>query len=339
MSLTLTSRGGVFAPPSNPVSVPPDLSPVFPVLPAVGSIIGLPWAKVQAVKNNLNDPGLKTKVSNRLSEKIVLDELQFSYDVSGINFSEELDLFLSTRKSAATKNNYKNAAGRFVKWCANNGVKPLEVRVQDIDRYQGFLTGTGFADKSVRTFILGASSFYTFMFYRHPKVFKVNPFTHRNLPPDRTKKPMDYITIADIRALKKEFARIGRLDMACVVDLLTKYGWRIGAFETMRVGPNGRYTFHSKGSEKHGQFTKAEHRKIIELRVLDIRTCTMKNIVKKYTNKLFKNHEITAAFSPHDIRRYYINKYADDTGFRKFLDFSRGIHKNIATTVSYLYST
>jgi hypothetical protein len=325
--------------------VPPKVSPVppetylFPPVPCTdGSVIDLTKAKVQAVKNNLDNPEIKNKVSNKLAEKVVIDELEFSLNVSNIPFNEELENFLSLKgkNSTATKNGYKDSVQRFVKWCQNQDVPPLEVTVHDVDRYQGFLDDSGFSNKSVRTFILGVSSFYTFLLYRYPKVFKVNPFTHRDLPRDKCKNPKDYPTKEDIKALKKEFSRIGRKDLVCVVDILSKYGFRVGSFSTLHIDKNGRYTFFSKGSEYPGQFTKTEHRNIIKYNVLDLTVSTIKTTIKKYVQKLYKVGGVSCDFSVHDIRRHFINEKANKCrDFREFKEFSRTIHKNINTTMGY----
>jgi hypothetical protein len=340
MALTLRSVGGVFYPPSNPVSVSPDLSPFSPPVPCTdGSIIDLTKAKVKAIKKNMDNAEIKTKVSNKLAEKVILDEMEFSYNVSGIDFFGELETFLSVKgkNSTATKNGYKGSVQRFVNWCKNQDVSPKEVTVHDVDRYQGFLTDSGFSNKSVRTFILGVSSFYTFLLYRHPKVFKVNPFTNRDLPRDVCKNPKDYPTDKDVKALRKEFSRIGRNDMVCVVDLLSKYGFRVGSFSTLYIDKNGRYTFSSKGREYPGQFTKTEHRNIIQYGVLDLTVSTIRNIIRKYVQKLYKSGGVSCGFSVHDIRRFFINKHADKcVDVREFIDFSRSIHKNINTTLGYV---
>jgi hypothetical protein len=292
---------------------------------------------MEAVKKNMDNPTVKNMVSNKLVEKKILDEMELKFDVSGVDFFGELENFLSVKTSTATKNGYKYSVQQFVNWCQNQNIPPLEVRVQDVDRYQGFLTDSGFSNKTIRTRILGVSSFYTCLLYRYPKILKVNPFTHRNLPRDVCKNPKDYITDKDVKALRKEFSRIGRNDMVCVVDLLSKYGFRVGSFENLHVDKNGRYSFRSKGRDCTGQFTKTEHQRILKYGVQDLTVSTIRNIIKKYVTKLYKTGGVSCNFSVHDIRRYVINKHADKCGdFREFLEFSRSIHKNINTTIGYV---
>jgi hypothetical protein len=212
----------------------------------------------------------------------------------------------------------------------------LEIKVSDVDRYQCFLTDSRFSNKTIRTRILGVSSFYTFLPYRYPKVLKVNPFTHRNLPRDTCKNPKDYINDNDVKALRKEFRRIGRNDMVCVLDLLSKYGFRVGSFETLHIDKSGLFFFTSKGNDYKGKFTKKEHETIIRFNVQDLTVSTIKTTIKKYVHKLYLNGAVSCDFSVHDIRRYVINKNADSCkDFREFLDFSRRFHKNVNTTIGY----
>jgi hypothetical protein len=208
-----------------PSKVPSN--PIFPVpfstVPSNTSIVDMTKNKVNQIKKCLeNDPDLKEKVSNKVAEKVIIDDIEFKYNVNGINFYEELEDFIAIQNSPATRNGYKYSIQQFVLWCDNQDINRLEIKVSDIDRYQCFLTDSQFSNKTVRTRILGGSSFYTFLLHRHPKVLKVNPFTHRKLPKDTCKNPKDYINDNDIKALRKEFQRIGRKDMVCVLDLTLK---------------------------------------------------------------------------------------------------------------------
>jgi hypothetical protein len=294
--------------------------------------------KVQFLKDNLDNPMVRNKLSDEVAKKVLTDDCELDYHVSKINFFKELERFLAVKVSAATRNNYRNAIDQFVKWCEDNSVKPLLVTPSDVDRYQGFLSDNGYANTSMRVKICGVSSFYTYLLYRHSKVFKINPFGKRKLPPDICKKPKRYITDKDITAMKNEYRRIGRLDMVCVVDLLTKYGFRVGCFSTMTIDGNGRYSFVSKGKTTEGKFTKQEYNRIIKYRVLDVSYETLKNITKEYAHKLYLVGKVSCDFSIHDYRRYYINVHANKlcNDVPAFIQFSRSVHANINTTMRYV---
>jgi hypothetical protein len=309
----------------------------FPAVPSSNPIKDLTDAKVTNIQKGLEyDPVIQNLVSNKLAEKVVLDDVEFKYLVDGIDFYDELENFLAIRNSPATRTGYKHSIKEFVLWCRNQDIKPLEVKVSDVDRYQCLLIDSQYSNKTIRTRILGVSSFYTFLLYRYPKVMKVNPFNHRNLPRDTCKNPKDYITDKDVKALRKEFQRIGRKDMVCVLDLISKYGFRVGSFDTLHINKSGLYSLTSKGSDYIGKFTKKEHEQIIRFNVLDLTTSTVRNIIKKYVHKLYLADKVSCDFSVHDIRRYYINKNVDGCqNARELLAFSRSIHKNINTTIGY----
>ncbi|MDR1637197.1 MAG: hypothetical protein LBR93_07650 [Treponema sp.] len=61
------------------------------------------------VKNGLiTNPGLREKVINKVVEKKIIHEVEFNYDLSGINIYNELEDFLKIRNSDITKKVTKN---------------------------------------------------------------------------------------------------------------------------------------------------------------------------------------------------------------------------------------
>jgi hypothetical protein len=85
-----------------------------------------------------------------------------------------------------------------------------------------------------------------------------------------------------------------------------------------------------------GKFTKNEARMIKENEILKLKRSTITNTVVKYTTKLFNEGKIGCSFSPHDIRHYYITKNGKVLTMEEFIKFSRGIHKNVCTTIGYM---
>lgn len=281
-------------------------------------------------------PELREKVSNKLAEKVVIDDLEYKYNVSGINIYEELEEFISVRHSTHSQKGYRSNVQQFLDWCDENGVLSLELSVKNVDNYQSYLSSK-YSNGSIRTKLLNISSFYTFMLYRYPKVFKVNPFQKRVLPKNTLKFKHDFVTINDLKELEKEFKRIDRYDLITVIHLLEKYGFRVGIFEGMVIHPDGSWVSESKGQVYKGKFTKKELRDIEEYKVMELSRSTIINRIKKYTIKLFNDHKISCKFSVHDIRRYYISKNLRNCkNGEEIFKFSRTIHKNITTTMGYL---
>jgi hypothetical protein len=130
--------------------------------------------------------------------------------------------------------------------------------------------------------------------------------------------------------------RINRKDIICVIDLICKYGFRVGIFENIKIDYNGNWVSESKGSLMKGKFLKSELKKIVDSEMLSLKKSVIINTVRKYTQKLFDNKVIGCPFSVHDLRHYFITKNGKDLTIEEFVKFSRKIHKNVGTTLSYL---
>jgi integrase len=165
---------------------------------------------------------------------------------------------------------------------------------------------------------------------------RVNPFSKIKLPRIIPSRRIDVVTDNDIKELRKELKRINREDILCAVDLLCKYGFRVGIFNKMKIDREGNWNSVSKEKSVKGKFLKDEVKKINESGLLKLKGYTITNTIVKYTKKLEKGRKIGSAFSPHDIRHYYITKYGKDLSMGDFIRFSRGIHKNVNTTLGYM---
>lgn len=204
----------------------------------------------------------------------------------------------------------------------------------EAENYLYFLC-TRYSPNSARSMILSVSSFYGFMENRH-EVIK-NRFYRLDLPTIKLVRRIDKITYDDIQGLRKELKRIGRKDILCAVDLMEKYGERIGVFENMKIDGNGNWNSVSKESMRAGKFTMSELKKINETGLLKLRKCTIQNIILRYTNKLFNEGKISCAFSCHDIRHYRITEDMKNTrNGEEMIKVSRRYHKNINTTLGYV---
>ena len=142
---------------------------------------------------------------------------------------------------------------------------------------------------------------------------------------------------SDIKELKRELKRSGRENVICAVDLMSKYGFRVGIFENMKVNyENGIWTSISKGSDLKGKFLKSELKRIKESGILKLSKSQITHVIRKYTQKLYDKGIIGCPFSCHDLRHYYITKKGKDMNIKDFIQFSRGIHKNVSTTLGYM---
>jgi hypothetical protein len=75
------------------------------------------------------------------------------------------------------------------------------------------------------------------------------------------KQKQDKVMGNDVKILKERLKNIKtgkRDDLICLVNLLDKYGFRIGIFEGMIIDGKGNWHSKSKGKTYEGKFTKKE---------------------------------------------------------------------------------
>jgi hypothetical protein len=293
--------------------------------------------KINKIRNELvSSNELQEKLTNKIVERKIVSEYELKYNVSKIKLEYELEEFIKVQFSEKTKVLYKFQIGKFIEYCKNNKIETLKITPKEVDGYMNFLNSM-YSPRTVRNSIMCVNSFFKFMIYRYPDCFKLNSFRDRKLPKISDTRRKDFCTIQDVKELKNEFKRIGRNDIICIIDLVCKYGFRVGIFSKMKIDREGNWISESKGRDYKGKFLKSECKKIRENNVLKLSTSTVINIIRKYTQKLFDKGLVTCPFSVHDLRRLYIrinlNECKNGT---EILNFSRKIHKNLNTTIGYL---
>jgi hypothetical protein len=298
-------------------------------------ISGYVWNVQEELQRNIE---LQETVAKKVVEKKIVDEIEYNYDVSYINISEQLHDFLNlTSLSETTKINYKKWLNDFIEWCNLKGIDCRKITRMEAENYLFFLVNTmKYAPNSARSMILSVISFYTLLSYRFPKIIMKNMFFRLDLPTIKPVRNIDKVTENDIAELRKELKRIERTDVLCAVDIIVKYGFRVGIFECMKIDSNGNLTSVSKEKCMTGKFLKSEVKKINESGLLKLHKNVIQNTVKRYTDILFRKGKIDCSFSVHDLRHYMITKNAKDLSADGFLKFSRQFHKNVNTTYSYI---
>jgi integrase len=292
--------------------------------------------KLEMVKRGIDkDRVLRDKLSTRVVEDLVVEGVKDNYLRSKVDIMEELDSFLERRYSKVTSKSYKIWIQHFFDWCTGLGIDCLSISPKEVDSYMVYLMNKYESTNTVRSMVLGVSSFYTFMSYRHPEVFKVNPFHNVRLPKIKLTRRIDVVKEEDIDVVIKELSRIGRNEIGLCVKLMAKYGFRVGAFEGMTINDKGVYTSVSKCNTIMGKFTSKEIKEIKEMGICGLGTGVITKTVTRVTNKLFKEGKISCPFSCHDLRHYCITKGIQDMDCGKLVTFSRQFHKNINTTMGY----
>jgi site-specific recombinase XerD len=299
-------------------------------------ISGLLWNTQEELQRNTV---VQEEVVKRVVGKKIVETAEYNFDISCIDIIKEVQDFLKRANlSETTKKNNTKLLNDYILWCNPKGIDCRKVTRMEAENYLYFLVNTKkYSANSARSMILSVSSFYTYLCYIFPDVIKKNYFYKLDLPTIIPVRKRDFVTDNDLIVLRKEFKRIKRDDIICVIDILKKYGFRVGIFENMKIDLNGNWNSVSKEKVMNGKFTESEVQKIQKSGLLKLSKSTIENIILKYTKKLFENGKISCSFSIHDIRHWYITKMANKTkSITEFAKFSKTIHKDMRTTMSYI---
>jgi hypothetical protein len=293
--------------------------------------------KINKIDSEINvNNKVRNIIENKIAEREIVDKYEYGYNVSKIDLVKELDYFYKSQNSVHTSNTYRNHINKLIDYCNENKIELLKITPGDVDSYMTKLNSE-FSPRSVRGNIMSCNSLFKSLIYKYPDCFKLNPFRDRKLPKDTDTRRKDFCSISDINELKNEFKRIERYDIITVIDLMTKYGFRVGLFNNITIDDNGYWNSDSKGKDYKGKFTKNECDKIKKYGVLNLTISTIKVTILKYTKKLFDKGIISCPFSVHDLRRLYIHLNVKNyKNGEELVKFSKTIHKHINTTIGYL---
>ena len=282
---------------------------------------------------------LQNKVATEVVKDLVVKRETLSYKKSKINFDKELSQFLKQQNSQKIASVYKDGIVGYTTHLKNTNKTFFNITVSDVDEYITILMSK-YSPRTTRLVIRSLSTFYRFLMFRHPDVFTVNVFYKRKLPKDIDTLPKDFLTDTDLKIIKQEFRRLERDDILTMINLITKYGWRIGLFQHLRINKNNNtWTSVSKGEQKQGTLTKTEVKNIIDSNLLNTTVSTLQTTFKKYCKKLYSKNIISCCPSVHDLRRYCIQKEVTLNGGLEFLKTSQKYHDSPLTTLSYIRTT
>jgi integrase len=291
--------------------------------------------KLKNVKNYPLTEKQVYKTIDMITSDIYREEKKKDYKLSQIDLDYELDQFLNEQDSDKTRKSYHGSIVRFINYCSREDIDFIKVNVKDVDGYLNYLNSQ-YSSRTVRLYIMGVCSFFTFICERYPDSFFRNPFHHRKLPRIKDKFQKDMITENDLNELKGKLKELERYDIITIIDIIIKHGFRVGFFENLKIGENGEYISVSKGKEIKGKFTQKEVKNIKKWDVLGVSITTIQKMIGKYSEALFKKGKCSCKFSVHDIRRYFLK-----TGVEKckngyeLNNFSKKYHSNINTTMGY----
>lgn len=274
---------------------------------------------------------IQSVAAKQLADKVIHDGV-----VESVNLYKELNDFLQQQNSEITAGNYSRWINDFFEYCKNKKIEPLRITPKNAEKYIQYLKDKNYSPNTIRSYIMSVASFYEYLIRHNENLFSFNMFHKLKLPNLIKKRRIDIVTENDIEVLRAEFKRIKRKDFVCLIDICAKYAVRVGAFKEIEWDKNGNWHTVSKGSPLQGKFTKKELTQIENSGILKLSHSTLTNTFLKYTKKLYEDGKISCPFSVHDLRHYCITKRAKINTMYEFVQFSKGIHKNVNTTVSYI---
>jgi len=282
-----------------------------------------------------NNPELQKEINKYNAFTNLAKNVDKERMISEINLEEDVKEFLKRYNSRDTIKNYLAGINKFQGYCNERGLIFVKVDIKNAQDYANELKSK-YASRTVQIHISSLKSFFNFLSIRHYEIIPVNVFKDVKLDKieDRFKK--DKVTKHDVEVLKKYFKKINRLDYICVVELLYKYGWRVGIFENFKLDNDGSWESVSKTDRKKGKVTKKEMKQMLESGVLRLKIKSISAKIWAVTKRLSRDGKISCSFSCHDLRAARMWEDTKDVEAEKFLKVSRKYHKNPVTTLGYV---
>ena len=247
------------------------------------------------------NPMLQKKVTNQIAGEMILANVKRDYSFSKIDLDADVEKFINLQNSVSTQKSYLKSINDFQDFCLRKNYDFVRVSIDECREYLEELNSS-VAPRTARVRIAGVKSFFDVLVHKYD-VIKINPFYKLKLPKIVDKFELDYPTEKDVKVLKEELKRIGRNDLICSVDLLYKYGWRIGLINQIDINKNGSFCGESKGRTIKGKLTKIEMKWIFDNKILSLKSAVVSTIIHRITKRLFRDGKVSCNFSCHDLRR------------------------------------
>ena len=283
-----------------------------------------------------HDVEMQDVVTSRIAGKMIMDNVEKDYKFSKIDIEKDVEEFLKMQNSISTRKSYLKSIFDFRSFCLRQNYDFVKTDIHIAREYLEELNSE-FSSRTVRTKIAGVKSFFNCLLHKHYGVINVNPFSTLKLPPIVDKFELDYPKLKDVEVLKKDLQRIGRKDVCCLVELLYKYGWRVGILNNFQLGQDGRFVGISKGKVVKGKLTKNETKQIFDNDVLKLKSGTISSMIFRITKRLFKSGKVSCEFSCHDLRRARITVDVNScNNISELMKVSKKYHKELTTTMLYV---
>ena len=283
------------------------------------------------------NPWFQHRVAQEVAKEIVVQQVKTDYHKSRIDSQEEIEAYTNKQYSTNTRRNYKCALDKLQAYTLQHDLDILDFTPRNANEFIQTLLQT-YSSRTARLTITACAGFYKHLIHQYPDTLKTNPFLLTKLPRINDYYQKDWVLDHDLQTLLKHFKDIKRLDLYALTYLRSKYGWRIGILTNLEINPTTlRYTSTSKGSQKEGKLTRQDYQLILDSNILNTPISTLRIMFSKHAKRLHTKGLLSCSPSPHDLRRYHIDKEFDKPvqSAKDVLDIAYKYHDNPMTTFSH----
>jgi len=166
-------------------------------------------------------------------------------DITSLNWEKLIENFCLRFESVSTRKMYALNIRKWVTWCKEQGIDPLEANGDHADSYAAFLRTARLSSSTINLRINAVSSLYTHLVKRGH--LPATPFMAvRRVSHQYIDKPVPTATQM-INAVWYEPTSV-----RIAVDFMLSTGVRIGAFATLGISVSGEWQAYSKGNMHAG---------------------------------------------------------------------------------------
>jgi len=262
-------------------------------------------------------------------------DLAVAERLRSINLRIEMESWLGTRKSEATQKTYYAGIKKFFKYCETHGINPVMVSPSDTRVYVNWLKANGESIPSIRVTLIACRNLFEKVWENHEIAYRKNPFSVKGLlPPKERVKPLQVPDQAEVDKILKYAKK--DVVVFTALKLIVKHGFRIGAFEKMRVKGKKVVTV-TKGKNLRSEFDD-EDVKLWEANPLGKYTAKQLDDRVNYLLKQAYQCGITQEqYSVHKFRHFVAIKIYKEVGNICAVSKKLG-HSHIRTSETYLES-
>lgn len=281
----------------------------------------------------LSDEQLKQVASWYFQRKLT-DNMETLVKSSSIDLDLSRMHFLELFDSLYTKKSYLDSLNRFENFCTKKNKDYISMTPALADEWILTERQGNRSPASIRKDVAAVSSFYTFLErqYNIKNIFRGT----KARPKNKSKKELVIPDTTDFETIINNVPG----ELSIIVQLMAKLGLRAGAFEHLSLYGKTITTI-----TKNKEFKLSISDEIIKL--FDENNLSRKqpfskwkdykieNLLRYYTEKLYKQGQIKAVYSAHDFRHFFaVNEYTENKDIFRLSKLLN--HSSIQTTQLYL---